>query len=138
MATGDRDKEQGFYAAYEEHTKTLRTWLVAYGIGAPVLFITHDTLMKAVQKSGEGRLLGLLFLIGVAIQVVLAALNKMIMWRLYKAELDDERVDKAGVILRICDWLSDKYLIDFVADLATIALFALATARIFGIVLAAA
>ncbi len=76
MATGDRDKEQGFYAAYEEHTKTLRTWLVAYGIGAPVLFITHDTLMKAVQKSGEGRSLGLLFLIGVAIQVVLAALNK--------------------------------------------------------------
>ncbi len=60
------------------------------------------------------------------------------MWRLYKAELDDERVEKAGVILRICDWLSDKYFIDFVADLATIALFAVATARVFGIVLAAA
>jgi hypothetical protein len=136
--TADRDKEQGFYAAYEEHTKTLRTWLVAYGIGGPVLFITHDTLMSAIKKSGEGTSLGVLFLAGVAIQVVLAAINKTIMWRLYKAELDEEEVDKAGVILRICDWLSDKYLVDFIADLATVALFAFATAKVFRIVLAAA
>jgi hypothetical protein len=138
MPTGDRDKEHGFYAAYEEHTKTLRTWLVAYGIGAPVLFLTHDTLMTAIKKSGEGSTLGLFFLVGVGIQVGLAALNKTIMWRLYKAELDNESVGNHGMILRICDWLSDKYLIDFVADLATIALFALATAKVFRIVLAAA
>jgi hypothetical protein len=137
MTTG-RDKEQGFYAAYEEHTKTLRTWLVAYGIGGPVLFITHDTLMAAIKKSGDGTSLGVLFLSGVAIQVILATLNKTIMWRLYKAELDNEESDKGGVILRLCDWLSDKYAIDFIADLATVVLFALATAKVFTIVLAAA
>jgi len=138
MATGHRDKEQGFYAAYEEHTKTLRTWLVAYGIGAPVLFLTQPTLMGTLKTSGEGNVRGLLFLSGVGIQVILAALNKTIMWRLYSAELDREQVDKGGLILRVCDWLSDKYLIDFIADLATILLFASATAKVFRIVLAAA
>jgi len=138
MATGERDKEQGFYAAYEEHTKTLRTWLVAYGIGAPVLFLTQPTLMATLKASGEGKIIGILFLTGVGIQVILAALNKTIMWRLYSAELDREKVNKGGLVLRVCDWLSEKYLIDFIADLATILLFAAATSKVFRIVLAAA
>ncbi len=29
------DDGAGHYAAYEEHARTLRTWLVTYGIGGP-------------------------------------------------------------------------------------------------------
>lgn len=47
------DSSAELYAVYEEHSKTLRTWLVAYGIGAPVLFITNDKVWKAIASSGS-------------------------------------------------------------------------------------
>ena len=40
------DEIEELYKAYEEHAKTLRTWLVAYGIGAPVVFLTNEQLSK--------------------------------------------------------------------------------------------
>ena len=31
----------GHFENYAEYAKTLRSWLVAYGIGGPVLFLTN-------------------------------------------------------------------------------------------------
>ena len=69
-----------FYKAYEEHSKVLRTWLVAYGVGAPVLFLTNDSLAAKLGASAESGEIGGLFLGGVAFQVFLAVLNKTVMW----------------------------------------------------------
>ncbi len=41
----------GYYKVYEEYSKTLRTWFVAYGIGAPVLVLNNDELRRAVVVS---------------------------------------------------------------------------------------
>ena len=73
-------EREEYFKAYEEYSKVLRTWFVAYGIGGPVLLLTNQTLAKAIKASGQGKSLAALFLAGVALQVVLAALNKFSMW----------------------------------------------------------
>ena len=44
-ATPDSQTDiDGYFRAYEEYSKLIRTWLVAYGVGAPVLLFTNDRL----------------------------------------------------------------------------------------------
>lgn len=74
------DSRSELYAAYDGYSRALRTWLVAYGIGAPVLLMTNDALWLAVAESGDAAWIGALFLVGVALQVVLTAVNKTAMW----------------------------------------------------------
>jgi hypothetical protein len=75
-----------FFAAYEGHAKTLRTWLVAYGIGAPVFLVRDPVIWKPVTDSGYHRFIVLLYLVGAGLQVGLAALNKSAMWACYFGE----------------------------------------------------
>src|SRR5438105_15853414 len=82
------DDGEGHYAAYAEHARTLRTWLVAYGIGGLVLILSQDSLWKRLAASGTLPLIAGLFLCGVALQVVLAAVNKSAMWAVYYGEIE--------------------------------------------------
>src|SRR5713101_4478781 len=74
---------EGFYKAYEEHSRTLRAWLVAYGIGGPVLMLTNDHISLTLSGSGHARTIAILFLGGVVLQVLLTAVNKTAMWICY-------------------------------------------------------
>ena len=71
------------YTAYSDYAKTLRTWLVAYGIGGPVLLVTQERLATRVIASGCARWIVCIFLAAVAIQVILAFVNKWITWIQY-------------------------------------------------------
>jgi len=42
------DQEKGLFEAYGSAATSLRTWLVAYGIGAPVFFLSKDNLWRAL------------------------------------------------------------------------------------------
>ena len=49
------NKAEEYLNAYAEHSKTLRTWLVAYGIGAPVLLdgsqpLTDDQVYEVAGR----------------------------------------------------------------------------------------
>jgi len=50
-------EREEYFKAYEEYSKVLRTWFVAYGIGGPVLLLTNETLAKAIKASGQVRVL---------------------------------------------------------------------------------
>jgi hypothetical protein len=113
------------YAAYEEHAKTLRTWLVAYGIGAPVLIVSEDQMWKALASTGVFPLITSLFLSGVALQVILSAANKSAMWACYYGQI--EPTFKNSIRHRFGVWLSSRYFIDFCCDILSMALFAAAT-----------
>lgn len=63
-----------------EISGTLRTWLVAYGVGAPILFFSEPSIMQAMKYSGMLRKIVFLFLSGVAIQVLIAFMNKWLTW----------------------------------------------------------
>lgn len=116
---------QSFFKAYEEHSKVLRTWLVAYGIGAPVVFLTNETVSKLVLGSQNSQCIAGSFLVGVALQVILAAINKHTMWILYYGETDEPFQESYWY--KIANWISDRILIDFFVDLLSFVLFAYAT-----------
>ncbi len=123
------------FKVYEEYSKTLRTWLVAYGIGAPVLFLTNERLSKALFGSGQTRFIASWFLTGVILQVFLAVLNKNLMWACYYREEKPEL--KSSYLFNCADRLSRQYWLDLLVDSATMIVFAVATWRAFHVVVAA-
>ena len=123
-----------FYKAYEEYSKNLRTWFVAYGVGAPVLLVTNRDVATALSASHAASSIAALFLAGVALQVSLAMINKTVMWACYWAERHPEEADKDR--FKVAYWVSGQYWIDFLVDLATLALFGAATWGAFRIVVA--
>lgn len=129
----DASKADSFYRVYEEYAKTLRTWFVAYGVGAPVLILGNEALLEALNTRGTTVKTGSLFLFGVGVQVFIAALNKVVMWLLY-AEQDaaipipvENRKKQRSWYYRWADRISEWFVIDFVADAATGVAFILGT-----------
>ncbi len=119
-------EEADFYAPYGEFARNLRTWFIAYGVGAPALFIAQPELLSAVVASGSGRLLASLFLSGVAVQILVAIMYKGAMWYLYMGELDASV--KAKKRYKVADWLSEAFWLELLFDLVTLVLFGVATA----------
>lgn len=134
----------GHYKVYEEHMKTLRAWFVAYGVGGPVLFITQQDFASTLVDSGWSQLIGVLFLVGVLLQALVALFNKWVNWGLYYFDEDDsdtgsvvdtvetssDAVDtemQSQRLRRFCESYSSKVWVDILADLATLVLFAIAT-----------
>lgn len=126
------DTAADFYQAYEGYSRTLRTWLVAYGIGGPVLFLSNEKLWNRVSGSGDAQCVAMLFLAGVALQVFLAALNKTVLWGCYYGEFDDDFKNTRR--FSVAHWLAQQFWIDFLIDIASLTLFSLATFELFSVV----
>jgi hypothetical protein len=126
-------ESEGYYKVYEEYSKVLRTWLVAYGIGAPVLLFTNDHLAEVIRRSHAATEIASFFLIGVGLQVLLAAVNKNVMWMLYWGAkhrgLQEKLWHRAAAIV------SRQFWIDILIDLSSLVLFGCATLLAFRIVL---
>jgi hypothetical protein len=121
-----------FYKAYEDYSRTLRTWLVAYGIGGPVLMLTNDRISKVLLTSGNARIIAGFFLAGVAIQVGITAINKAAMWICYFSEEEENRW-----WCNAAHWLSSQFWIDLICDLGTLTAFAIATWYAFDVLMKA-
>lgn len=115
----------GYLAVYQEHSKVLRTWLVAYGIAAPVLLMTHEVLLGKVILSRCAVLIAGLFLCGVVLQVVLAATNKAAMWGLYYGETNP--AFKSTRAYALADRFSAMFWIDLLVDWVSLGVFGAAT-----------
>ena len=55
MVGEPKGKAAEYFKPYEEYSKVLRTWFVAFGIGAPVLLLTNERIAEAIKASGEAR-----------------------------------------------------------------------------------
>jgi hypothetical protein len=128
-------KEEEYYKSYAEFSKTLRTWFVAYGIGGPVVLLSNDAAWAALKKSSDISFIGLLFLLGGALQVVSALLNKHSMWYLYFGEFNADA--KKSRSYKMSYWYSEQGWIDVVLDIITIILFGWATLLAFSEVMIA-
>jgi hypothetical protein len=121
--------DAGFFQPYSDFAKNLRTWFLAYGIGAPVLLLSNQTAWTTIKQTGQLRVVAALFLIGVALQIVEALLYKHAMWHLYSAELNPQH--KLSKWYKSADWLSNSYALELLIDLGTVALFTAATVVLF-------
>lgn len=126
--------DKGTYQAYEWHASTLRIWLVSYGIGAPVLFLTQDSAYDQFINSDTRHVTAALFLVGVALQVVLAFVNKTVMWAIYYGD-DESPAFKTTRTYTYAKKVSTWFWMDCLVDLATISVFAWATVRVFFLLL---
>lgn len=121
--------DTGFYEPYSHYNNLLRTWLVAYGVGGPAILVTHKDFFQDVARSGNLTQIGWLFLIGVAAQVLIAFINKIIMWYLHYAEGND--AFKKTRRYKIARALGEVFWPDIVADVVSIACIGISTVLLF-------
>jgi hypothetical protein len=117
-----------YFECYAEFAKTLRTWFIAYGIGAPILFLSNDTLWGMIKSSEHIRLIGFLFLAGVFIQVLEALLYKNAMWYLYKGEENPKIKNKARY--KAFYNISEYYWLEVLFDMLTLICFVAGTCKV--------
>ena len=121
----DHPGETSHYDAYSAFARTLRAWLVAYGIGAPVLFFSRDKVADSLASSGKGRTIVIFFLVGVCLQIASALLYKTTEWYLYCGEV--EKSFRKRWRYRVALFFSNQYWLDMVIDIGTITTFVWAT-----------
>jgi len=124
-STPDDREETGYYQAYAEFAKTLRTWFIAYGIGAPALVLSNKDLWNLVKGSGSLTWIAVLFLLGVTFQVIEAFIYKTAMWHLYVGESDEEHMKTWWY--RMADRVSESYQLELFFDIGAFVFFAIAT-----------
>ena len=131
----DANQKDGHWDNYADYSRTLRAWLVAYGIGAPVLFLTNEKISAQVASSGHAREIIFAFLFGVALQIVLALINKWGAWHMYVGAGD--HVYQKRFRYWFWGFVNQQSWLDFVLDLSSIAAFVWATWRVLNVFLAA-
>ena len=129
-----RKDETGYATSYVEFAKTLRTWFVAYGIGAPVLVLSQDSLRAKLGMNSTARMLAVEFLGGVALQIIAALTYKIAMWYLYIGELDSGF--RTTHRYRWSDRISVALWLELLFDFGTLSLFGWATLQMLKIFVA--
>jgi hypothetical protein len=120
-----------YFESYAEYNRILRSWFVAFGAGGPALFLVEEKLRNALAASGETRRVVALFLCGVALQLLVAGLNKYANWYCYAGEDDADYQHSSAY--RFWSGVVRQFLIDVVADLGTVVCFFSAVWILFGI-----
>jgi len=129
----DNEDRKVFFQNYADYSKAVRAWLVAYGIGGPVLFVTNDKLTERVAKSGYGAEIIAMFLVGVGLQIVSAMINKWAAWHVYRGIGD--AVYQTNRSYKFWNWVNDQTWIDIWADLLALGALTYATWRVLSVFL---
>jgi hypothetical protein len=114
-----------YFECYAEFAKTLRTWFIAYGIGAPILFLSNNTVWETIRSSSYISFISFCFLAGVSIQVLEALLYKNSMWYLYRGEENPQI--KRKLRYKAFYNISEFYWLEIFFDVLTLISFVIAT-----------
>jgi len=131
----DDEDKAGHFQNYADYSRTLRTWLVAYGIGGPVLFVTNDKVADRIAKSGQSQDIVALFLFGVGLQVILSFVNKWAAWHLYRGAEDAEYQQTSQY--KLWHAISKQSWLDLAIDFASLVVLGLASWRVLSVFLLA-
>src|SRR5579863_7876767 len=71
------------FANYSEYNKVLRTWFVTFGLGGVSVFLINDKLGTTLKASGYMPVIVYAFLVGCALQILIALINKNCAWHAY-------------------------------------------------------
>lgn len=110
-----------FYEPYTYFARTLRGWLVAYGIGAPVVVASQKELTAQLVKTGWLEAVVLVFLSGVLVQILTAFLYKYALWILHLEEIKYK--SKEGLVYRLSHGFYLRIWPTAVFDLITVGLY---------------
>ena len=127
------NKANEYFECYAEFAKTLRTWFIAYGIGAPILFLSNNSAWETIKSSSNLGFIAFFFLAGVSIQVLEALLYKNAMWYLYRGEENPQIKNKFRY--KASYNISEIYLLEVLFDLVTLICFIIATWKVIAILI---
>ena len=127
------EKDDGHFANYVEYNKTLRAWFVTFGVGAIVIILANPSLLDIVKRSICAHLMVGCLLVGCALQILIALINKTISH--YLALGEDHPDFKSTKRYSISARLSLQYWIDLTIDLASFGLFGVAVVLLWNVVL---
>ncbi len=118
-------QDRGFYEPYAVFSRTLRAWLVAYGIGASVFFATQQSFARVLAQSNTAMPIIGFFLFGVSVQVIAALIYKYSMGYIYFGELDKgfQKTNR----YRMSGYLSQAMWLEMLFDILSIGSFVGAT-----------
>ena len=117
----EKDDGSGSFETDLEYNRVLRTWVVAFGVGGPALFLVNDSIVERLVAEGQLRLVVLLFLIGAGAQVFGALLNKIANWYVYSSFLEEGESDRW--VHGAAEWVVGQFWIDALLDVLTIGVF---------------
>jgi len=129
----DTSESDSYFKNYDTYAGTVRAWLVAYGIGGPVLFLTNEKAAGRVASSKYASEIIIFFLLGVGLQVVLSLINKWAAWHIYAGAVEPHRMKR--VSYRVWDWINKQSWLDASVDVISFAGFVWATFRVLSIFL---
>lgn len=126
---GNPNGAREHFEIYWRYASVLRNWLVAFGVGGCILFVSDKA--KIFQDVCHHKKVWIIasFMIGVIAQIVLALINKWTQWSLYRGE--EKTAYQKTWMYKIADQISEKFWIDVLADLVTVIAFAIATVCVF-------
>lgn len=121
---------QHWSESYRQHATNLRNWFLAYGIGGPVLLLGNEKIWDKFAAAPNAKYISWLFIAGIALQVVLAIVDKYTSWFGAYGSLDlaarrGTMKYKIALIWLDHDWPS------IALDCATLVIFGLATIELF-------
>jgi hypothetical protein len=132
----DASDYEGHFANYAEYSKTFRSWMVAYGVGGPVLLLLSKDAPTNISGSPHILAIVTLFILGVAMQILLSLVNKWAAWQMYRgafakyqhhhADPDCDNHDRSKTYGVWC-WINKQSWIDFIFDVSSLVAFSIAT-----------
>jgi len=143
----DSNDHDGHFANYTEYSKTFRSWMVAYGIGGPVLLLTSKDAPQNIAKSPHLQLIVTLFIVGVGVQILLALINKWAAWHMYKGAFSMHQLQGGDpdcdnhhdtLTYRFWKWINRQSWIDFLCDVGAVTVFSIATWLVLKVLFGAA
>ena len=135
MGQDTRDYE-GHFANYAEYSKTFRAWMVAYGVGGPVLLLLSKDAPTSISGSPHLFWIITLFVVGVSLQILLSLINKWAAWQMYRGayakyqqQIGDPEYDKHDRTrtYSLWCWINKQSWLDFLIDVIALACFSIAT-----------
>lgn len=135
MAQEATDHE-GHFANYAEYSKTFRSWMVAYGIGGPILLLVSKDVPTSLAGSQHLPIIITLFVIGVGLQILLALINKWAAWQMYRGAYSLYQCERTDTdqdshhdtrTYKFWKWINKQGWIDFLCDTFSLLAFSAAT-----------
>lgn len=143
----DQHDHDGHFANYAEYSKTFRSWMVAYGIGGPILLLLSKDAPASLSGSPSLPMIITLFIFGVALQIALALINKWAAWQMYRGAFaryqaargdpDYDQHERSRTYKVWCT-INRQSWFDFICDVTALTSFSVATWLILQTILAKA
>jgi hypothetical protein len=114
------------FDVYELHSKSLRAWLIAYGVAGPIFIFNKPEVWESLAKAPAKNLILLTFVGSTLAQVIVVFANKWVMYFQYRG--DEDPMFCETPCYKKAEKLSKQAWIDITADIFSIGALSIGTA----------